>query len=368
MTLAPLAAAAALLAGTPPSAPAQAGGFPLRPGGIGVQVGSEAGAARVRQVLGDGPAAHAGVREGDRLLAVDGRPVAGWPSQRVEEALVGAVGTPVRLALRDGTGAVREVALRREDVFAPAPGETGIFRTPHFVVHFRPGGDERAFARRYAERAERWLRDGAGGAPLPDRRAHLYLVERPGVDMGNTDVRQRRLAVLPWWGSYVNTLPFERDAVGPALAYVTFGAPGPDVERYLGGRRGWESSADGVHRVAVASLLAADVSRDASPELLSRTVVGLPAAGASLRAYVRERYGDRRFGELWRSDRPFPEAVRQVLGTSDAELLAEWRDRVFTLGPSPEKGARGESVALGLGYGLLLLGFGAWVARRKEVG
>lgn len=67
------------------------------PGGVHAVFGwSEAG-VRVAQVPEEGPAARAGLREGDRLLAIDGVPVEGLSSEQVQAKLSGEVGTVVVL-------------------------------------------------------------------------------------------------------------------------------------------------------------------------------------------------------------------------------------------------------------------------------
>lgn len=83
--------------------------------------------------------------------------------------------------------------------------------------------------------------------------------------------------------------------VNPITASLRFGAPGAAAAEHLGARQGWSATAD------------------APPDLLLSMTAPLPELSASLRAYVRERYGDRRFAALWRSDAPFGEAVQREL-------------------------------------------------------
>lgn len=60
------------------------------------------GHVMVDKVYPNTPAAARGVREGDRILAVDGEAVRGWSVDRVQATLLGERGTPVRIQFRRG--------------------------------------------------------------------------------------------------------------------------------------------------------------------------------------------------------------------------------------------------------------------------
>lgn len=85
--------------------------------GVGLWVSrSSAGVVTVSKVPAGGPAARAGVRVGERLLAVDGRAVDGLPVTETVALLRGApqdAGSTVVLRLQHGR-TVRQVELRRE--------------------------------------------------------------------------------------------------------------------------------------------------------------------------------------------------------------------------------------------------------------
>lgn len=68
------------------------------------------GALRVREVIPLGPAALAGVRPGDAVVAVEGRPLA--PADNLDARLAYTVGRRVALTVAGPNGARREVALR----------------------------------------------------------------------------------------------------------------------------------------------------------------------------------------------------------------------------------------------------------------
>lgn len=345
-------------------APAAGQRLPLHPGGVGMRLEDDAALPRVDRLVPDGPAARAGVRPGERVAAVGGRSVAGLGAAAVEDLLAGSVGEAVEVTLHAPEGA-RTLRLVREDVFAPTGGYTGTVAGTYFVVHHRPDGASRRAAERIAARAEQVAERGLRGGAAEGRRFHLYLV---GPDGASTSTRRARGDLLPWWAGWAYPGPMDDErSFGIPLAYLRFGEPGRRVAERLGGRLGWGLPADELHRAAVREMLGADLAADASPASLSRLTPGIPAAGASLRAYVRDRFGDRRLGELWRSDAPFDSAVGRALGVSERELLADWSSKVYGLGPDPQAGPGTGSFAVGLGYGALALLFGVRMAKRKEV-
>ncbi|MEU3714199.1 S41 family peptidase [Streptomyces catenulae] len=98
------------------------------------------GRMEVSRVRSGGPADRAGTARGDRLLAIDGRPVRGRPVTEVVALLRGdgtvgrgRVGTPVKLAFQRGarkwTATVRRARLRSQDVTTDRPaGASGPVR------------------------------------------------------------------------------------------------------------------------------------------------------------------------------------------------------------------------------------------------
>jgi carboxyl-terminal processing protease len=82
-------------------------------GGIGVQIGVRGGGFVAQSVAQDGPGAQAGIRPGDRLLAIDGQSVQDEDIESVVAALAGPDGTEVGIALRGRDGKLREMRLVR---------------------------------------------------------------------------------------------------------------------------------------------------------------------------------------------------------------------------------------------------------------
>ena len=107
--------------------------------GVGIEVSAEDGRVVVVTPIEGSPAARAGVRSGDVVLAVDGRPVT---ADRLEETIGrmrGAVGTRVRLAVgRAGETEPLTFTLERGEVYVhtvraePLPGEYGYVRITQF--------------------------------------------------------------------------------------------------------------------------------------------------------------------------------------------------------------------------------------------
>ncbi|HEX5724999.1 MAG TPA: S41 family peptidase [Longimicrobiaceae bacterium] len=91
-----------------------------RYGGLGMTVERLSDTVTITRVFPSTPARAAGIRPGDRILAVDGTPVVGWELARVTERLLGEPGTPVRVTLaRRGRGTLR-LEVHRAAVSVPA--------------------------------------------------------------------------------------------------------------------------------------------------------------------------------------------------------------------------------------------------------
>ena len=79
-------------------------GAPSWAGGIHAQLARSERAVRVVEVPEGGPAARAGLRPEDLVIAIDARPVAGLSALEVHELLLGEVGSTVELEIeRDGS-------------------------------------------------------------------------------------------------------------------------------------------------------------------------------------------------------------------------------------------------------------------------
>lgn len=93
-------------------------------GGIGLQVDARNGWITVIAPIAGTPAERAGIRPGDQLVEVDGRAAAGWPMDRAVQAMRGALGTPIDLAMRrEGVNAPLHFRLVRERIHQRAVPE-----------------------------------------------------------------------------------------------------------------------------------------------------------------------------------------------------------------------------------------------------
>jgi C-terminal processing protease CtpA/Prc len=115
VSAAPLRSArAAVIAGLAVACSSTVSVGPVWPGGIGAILGysSEGRRLTVREVPAETPAADAGLRPGDEVVAIDDRGVAGMTVDEIVAALRGEVGSTVRLRVHRGEESF-EVVVRR---------------------------------------------------------------------------------------------------------------------------------------------------------------------------------------------------------------------------------------------------------------
>ena len=77
------------------------------------------GVLQVIRVIENGPAARAGVQVGERIVSVDGKPVAGLSPEEIIGQVRGPEGTAVRVGFDGGPGGAREVKLVRQKIDLP---------------------------------------------------------------------------------------------------------------------------------------------------------------------------------------------------------------------------------------------------------
>src|SRR5579862_688595 len=107
-------------------------------GGVGLVISAEEGSIKVVSPIDDTPASHAGIKAGDRILAIDGKGLQGLNLDKVQDLLRGPSGSKVNLTLlRPGGQKSFEVALVRAAIQVEAvkyhrEGNVGYIRIPAF--------------------------------------------------------------------------------------------------------------------------------------------------------------------------------------------------------------------------------------------
>jgi S1-C subfamily serine protease len=93
-------------------------GPPAWAGGIHAVLGFSSRGLRVVELPAESPARRAGLREGDAIIAIDGRPVSGLSGKQIHDLLSGEVGSSVSLTvIRDD--AEQKLSVPRAPYAAP---------------------------------------------------------------------------------------------------------------------------------------------------------------------------------------------------------------------------------------------------------
>ena len=107
-------------------------------GGIGIEVTSEDGAVKVISPMDDSPAVRAGIKAGDKLIAVDGVSILGLPLDEAVKKMRGPVGTSIDVTVaREGQDPFVAKVMRETIVLRPVTskieGDYGYIRISTFV-------------------------------------------------------------------------------------------------------------------------------------------------------------------------------------------------------------------------------------------
>lgn len=141
-------------------------------GGIGVVLRFDQGEARIESITPDSPGARAGLRVDDRLVAADGRSLAGLTDREVVARLRGPVGSEVRVEVRrPGSEARLELRMLRAHVVPP----TVTYRRDGDIAYIRVSGFNQRTTETLAEavrRAKAEIGPGLRGAVI-DLRGNL---------------------------------------------------------------------------------------------------------------------------------------------------------------------------------------------------
>jgi carboxyl-terminal processing protease len=105
--------------------------------GLGVELKSDDNALLIVNVIRDGPAFHAGVHEGDRIVAVDGRKTSDISTDAAADMLKGEQGTSVGITLLTRDGQQRVAQVTRERVNVPCVENVEILDHDRGIAYFR---------------------------------------------------------------------------------------------------------------------------------------------------------------------------------------------------------------------------------------
>jgi carboxyl-terminal processing protease len=135
--------------------------------GVGLSVREVKRGLRVTTVFDDTPAKQAGVREGDVILAVDGRSIAGEPADVATGMIKGPPGTTVKLrVLTPSSGRARTLSIERAEVQVPAVQAKLRRADGHKVAYVQLGGFSQGAHGELRSEIERLYREGAEGLVL----------------------------------------------------------------------------------------------------------------------------------------------------------------------------------------------------------
>jgi carboxyl-terminal processing protease len=88
--------------------------------GLGVELKADHGALLIVHVIADSPAERVEIRQGDRIIAVDGQTTSELSTDEAAALLTGAEGTWVQVTLKSPGGQSRQINIRREHVDVPS--------------------------------------------------------------------------------------------------------------------------------------------------------------------------------------------------------------------------------------------------------
>jgi carboxyl-terminal processing protease len=135
--------------------------------GVGLSVREVKRGLRVTTVFDDTPAKQAGIREGDVILAVDGRSIAGEPADVATGMIKGPSGTTVKLrVLTPSSGRARTLSIERAEVQVPAVQAKLRRAGGHKVAYVQLGGFSQGAHGELRSEIERLYREGAEGLVL----------------------------------------------------------------------------------------------------------------------------------------------------------------------------------------------------------
>jgi carboxyl-terminal processing protease len=105
--------------------------------GLGVELKTQNNILLIVRVISGSPAEEAGIRDGDRIVAVDGKAVSTMSADLAANLLQGEEGSLVHLAVAGGDNRERQVSIRRRRVEVPSVDRIGIIDRERGIGYFR---------------------------------------------------------------------------------------------------------------------------------------------------------------------------------------------------------------------------------------
>jgi carboxyl-terminal processing protease len=105
--------------------------------GLGVELKAVDGVLAIVRVIPNSPAKQGGLREGDRIVAVGGRPTRELTTDRAANLLQGEEGTTVKLSVVRSGAEPRELTLRRQRVDVPSVDEVQMLDPAQGVAYLK---------------------------------------------------------------------------------------------------------------------------------------------------------------------------------------------------------------------------------------
>ncbi len=105
--------------------------------GLGIELKADQGSLLIADVIPNGPAERAGIRAGERIIAVDGTSTSETSTEVAADLLKGEQGSYVLVTLLDPAGSTRQLNVRRERVEVPSLEDVQMLDARSGVAYFR---------------------------------------------------------------------------------------------------------------------------------------------------------------------------------------------------------------------------------------
>ncbi len=193
-------------------------------GGIGALIKRRDDRMFVSEPYEGFPAMKAGIRAGDEILEVDGRPVQGLNTEEVSKLLKGQAGSSVRVKMRRADHEPAEHVLAREEIKIPDVPYKGIIDPANNVGYIKLNSFTQTASRDVREAIKQLKADGADKLVL-DLRGNGGGLLREAVSIVNLFTPKNELVVetrgrIAEWDKTYKTLSEPLDATIPLVVLV----------------------------------------------------------------------------------------------------------------------------------------------------